>query len=197
MLFRSVQTWFLPAIIIWQVIIYFAMKLYKNCYFDFALSIITFAIGYYFSQTEDICFFMFCMSIYTGYIFTEAGIRKKRVVLSLIQPVVLGFVMIATLCLYLYFRTYVTGIIWSLSVFLFFWAYPFRLNRFVEFLSSNSFGIYLIHFVFLQLGTIVGQILHWNMNTVVFTLSNIIVSFLVSLLVSSLFKRNRILKNVV
>lgn len=190
----AVQTWFLPALILWQLLAFVMMKFYKNYYLDLILMILSFAGGEYLIGRINPTLFEGGLIGGTVYVFAAMLFWKLRTNLLRIKPTIYFAIMSVFFIFFAFYQNSILNVIWSLSVFLFFLPLPLKSNKYIEIVSSNSFGIYLIHFVFIQIGIVIALFFHLDIATISFGLFNIFIAFLASLIVSLLFKRNFILK---
>lgn len=79
----SVHLWFLPAILLWQLIMFYYQKLSTNLVLDFGLALSSFLIGNYLMQNDYLdTGFLNCFAIYTGYIFTAKIIFKLKIYIN-------------------------------------------------------------------------------------------------------------------
>jgi peptidoglycan/LPS O-acetylase OafA/YrhL len=197
----AVQLWFLPAIIIWQTIIFCSLRVYKNQFIDLFFVVITFGTGYYLHTHKLLSIgFETYMAVYTGYAFAASVIYKYHKKLSQVNCSIWIFLCIIIFIVHIYSRNYINyilNILWCSFVFLFCLNGGFKENAWIKQLSVNSFGIYLVHFCFLQVIYIFGKLIQVDTGTVIFGLSSIILSFFASSYICTLFKRDRFLKYVV
>jgi peptidoglycan/LPS O-acetylase OafA/YrhL len=193
----SVHLWFLPAILIWQLFMFFYIKLRVKLFLDFLLCLVSFALGYFLMQNDYLQKgFMNCFAIYSGYIFAAKIIfenqnyfEKKSIFYLIIAIICLVFIIISRLVIF--------EIFFSLSVFLFFLTHTMRLEKWIVNLSLNSFGIYLIHFFFVQLFIVLAGALKIETSTFYFTLANIIITFIASFVSSFMFRKNNYFEKII
>ena len=194
----AVQTWFLPAIFIWQIVAFSTFKMYKNCCIDLFLAIVLFVAGYFLIKNNIVDQgFETCIATYSGYVFIASFLYKIRKKVTKTHSSTLGIACIIFFCVYLLHHNFVLNIICCSSFFLFFMTCKFKRNRLIELFSVHSFGIYLVHFVFLQSFAVLCKILYLDISTLMMTLLNIILAFGGSFLISYVFKKNSVLSKFV
>ena len=163
----SVHLWFLPAILIWQLIMFYYLKLSTNLVLDVVLASCSFFIGNYLMGNNYLdTGFLNCFAVYTGYIFTAKIIFKQKVQLNNYNLIYLISTIIF-LGLIFYKKNILFDILFSISFFLFFLTKKMKTRNRITLISINSFGIYLIHFLFIQLIVLVEGILKIN-NSIFF-----------------------------
>lgn len=192
----AVQLWFLPAIFIWQIIMLYFQN-YKNFIVDIIIASVLFVLGRYLMVNNYLEIgFQNTFAIYSGYIFIAKLIKQYQNEIEKI-PYWLFYLLLAILiCLKGFSSFYILDVFYSVIVFLIFLRLSVKPGKIVTSFSDNSFGIYLIHFLFIQVTVFVYQKsqINFTMST---TLVSIVLSFLFSYLVSFIFSKNQYLKKIV
>lgn len=194
----AIQLWFLPAIIIWHIFLIYYWNFVHFLLLDVILMLVVFFGGRYlmvhgYLQTG----FFNCFALYSGYVFAAKIIYKNK--LKLMDISTLYYFIMSGICLFVLFVTsnYFWSVLFSLTLFLSFLSLNVKSLNIIKSLSLNSFGIYLIHFVFIQLIVSFFGYFNFKINTIYFTLGTIFISFILSYLTSITFKRIPLLKNLV
>jgi surface polysaccharide O-acyltransferase-like enzyme len=192
----AVQLWFLPAIFIWQIIMLYFQN-YKNFIVDIIIASVLFVLGRYLMANDYLEIgFQNTFAIYSGYIFIAKLIKQYQNEIEKI-PYWSFYLLLAILICFKSFNSfYILDVLYSVIVFLIFLRLSIKPGRIITSLSDNSFGIYLIHFLFIQVIVFVYQKSQINF-TMLTTLVSIVLSFLFSYLVSFIFSKNQYLKKIV
>lgn len=194
----AVQLWFLPALILWYALIVWSGIIKKKASIDLIMMFCAFNIGLFlFHQHYLSKGFFNCFAIYTGYIFFATFIYKKREIFKIFSPYTYLALAIIAFIFRKYFEFDLMNIIYSSSLFLFFLFKKFKSPKFVIILANNSFGIYLIHFIYLQIFQLLSSKIKIDNTSIYFSLSNIIFSFICAFVTSYYFKQKRILHQLV
>jgi surface polysaccharide O-acyltransferase-like enzyme len=182
----AVQLWFLPAIFIWQIIMLYFQN-YKNFIVDIIIASVLFVLGRYLMANDYLEIgFQNTFAIYSGYIFIAKLIKQYQNEIEKI-PYWSFYLLLAILICFKSFNSfYILDVLYSVIVFLIFLRLSIKPGRIITSLSDNSFGIYLIHFLFIQVIVFVYQKSQINF-TMLTTLVSIVLSFLFSYLVSLFF----------
>lgn len=200
----SVHLWFLPALLLWQVIMSFFYKI-NNFIVDILLCILLFIIGYLYNYfNSDRSSFLNLFTYYSGYIIIGKIIFNKlnvfRNFASKYYLLLIVFLSLLIVIKSIYkindLDFYLIDILYSTSIFLFFAVYTFRLSRFVNKLSKFSFGIYLSHFIFYQ--AIYSLLVFSKIEiTMIITIINIIITFFVSYLFCYILNKSNLLSKII
>lgn len=192
----SIQLWFLPALVFWYLTMIYYWNWIQNVYVDIIVTIVVFALGRYLMINEYLnSGFFNCFALYSGYIFLAKLIYKNMILLRKYSPFLYLILALAAIVLSRLLDYYVLQIIFSSCIFLFFLFVPLSKSRWINSLSYNSFGIYLTHFIFIQIFLVLKPYL--ALSSFIFTILNILISFLLSFCVSYLFRKNYFLKKIV
>jgi surface polysaccharide O-acyltransferase-like enzyme len=192
----TVQLWFLPALVLWYLIMIYYWNWIQNIYVDIIVTLIIFVLGRYLMINEYLSAgFLNCFALYSGYLFLAKIIYKNITILkrySIFLYLTLGFTAIG---LTRFFDSYIFQVVYSSCIFLFFLFMKLPSLKWVNSLSYNSFGIYLAHFIFIQMFLVLKP--YFAVNSFIFTILNILISFIFSYVLSIMFRKIPLLKNVI
>ena len=192
----AVHLWFLPAIFIWQIIMLYFHN-YKNFIIDFILALILFVLGSYLMNNNYLDVgFQNTFAIYSGYIFIAKLIKQYQKEIEKIPYYLFNLFFLILIYLKSLSSLYIWDILYSVTIFLIFLRLPVKSGLIINSFSANSFGIYLIHFLFIQLLVFVYQKFQINF-TIQSSVVIIILSYLFSYSISLVFSNNRYLKKLV
>lgn len=192
----AVQLWFLPAIFIWQIVILY-VKSYKNFIIDILIASMLFVFGRFLMINNYLeVGFQNTFAIYTGYVFIAKLLKQYENQIERIPNYIFYALFIFSIGCKSFSSSYIWDVLYSITVFLVFLKLPFKSNSIISSISINSFGIYLIHFLFIQIIVFVYQMKEVEYSFLT-TFICMLLAYLLSYLTSFVFSKNKYLKKLV
>lgn len=200
----AVQLWFLPAIIIFQIVMLYIYN-YKNLLLDLTLCTSLFVCGFLFNfhyatEWSFINFFTFNMGfIVIGKItffyyqkLSKSNIKNLRYILAIIVVLIIY----ETYLNFTVYEKFFTNVVYSIVIFILFTVGNFTKSKIVTGLSKYSFGIYLSHFLFYQFFYTILKICNIEIGLAI-TVLNILLTYISSYLFCLVIDKNKYLKKVI
>lgn len=187
----SIHLWFIPAIFIWYCFMFFYYKI-ENILVDFFFAILSFFVGFYsFSNEYFTNSFISLFVLHTGYIFCSKIIFQYKDRIKNAPSSIYLLFFIITFVLRIWANSPVFDVAYTLSLFLFFLSFnPSKESKTIKSISKYSFGIYLSHFVFIQLMVAGTPFLDIEIEKPLINLIIIIGSFICAYGTSCIFDKN-------